>query len=118
MTEQTEQRQFADVVARIEQAAAEIKITGPDLEHLPRQLTELVTQAGFQASTGTIAFAGQYASGSYAVQYNDQNGGFSSSWPLWAFELAKAALLSDKGVWVASNGDPFGANLVFVMILP
>src|SRR3974390_3286896 len=80
MTEQA----FADVVARIEQAAAEIKIPGTELVSPPTQLTDIVAQAGFQSSTGTIAFAGQYATGSYAVQYNEQNnGGFSSSWPQW-----------------------------------
>jgi hypothetical protein len=113
----TEQGEFADTVARIEQAAAEIKVAGAELADLPKQLTDIVAQAGFQATTGTIAFAGQYATGNYAVQYNDQNGGFSSTWPLWAFELAKAALLGSKRVWVASNGDPFGTNLVFVLIL-
>jgi hypothetical protein len=113
----TEHGAFAEAVARIEQAAAGIKIASTELVSLPKQLTDIVAQAGLQASTGTIAFAGQYASGNYAVQYNDQNGGFSSSWPQWAFELAKAALLGSKRVWVASNGDPFGTNLVFVMIL-
>jgi hypothetical protein len=111
------QGEFADTVARIEQAAAEIKIAGVELADLPKQLTNIVAQAGFQSTTGTIAFAGQYATGGYAVQYNDQNGGFSSTWPQWAFELAKAALLGSKKVWVASNGDPFGTNLVFVLIL-
>ena len=111
------QEEFADTVARIEQAAAEIKIAGAELADLPKQLTNIVAQAGFQATIGTIAFAGQYATGSYAVQYNDQNGGFSSTWPQWAFELAKAALLGSKKIWVASNGDPFGTNLVFVLIL-
>ena len=113
----TDQAELTDVVARLERAAAEIKVTGGDLTSPPSQLTDLVTQAGFQATTGTIAFAGQYASGGYAVQYNDQNGGFSSTWPLWAFELAQAALIGSKRVWVASNGDPFGSNLVFVLIL-
>jgi hypothetical protein len=113
----TEQAALADAIARIEQAAAEIKTPSSELVNLPRQLGDSLAQAGFQATTGTIAFAGQYASGSYSVQYNDQNGGFSSSWPQWAFELAKAALLGNKRVWVASNGDPFGFNLVFVMIL-
>ena len=112
-----EQGEFADTVARIEQAAAEIKIAGAELADLPKQLTNIVAQAGFQATIGTIAFAGQYATGGYAVQYNDQNGGFSSTWPQWAFELAKAALLGSKKVWVASNGDPFGTNLVFVLIM-
>lgn len=113
----TDQAELTDVVARLERAAAEIKVTGGDLASPPSQLADLVTQAGFQATTGTIAFAGQYASGGYAVQYNDQNGGFSSTWPQWAFELARDALIGGKRVWVASNGDPFGSNLVFVLIL-
>jgi hypothetical protein len=112
------QEEFADAVARIEQAAAEIRIAREELAGVPRQLADIVAQAGFQATIGTIAFAGQYASGEYAVQYNDdQNGGFSSTWPQWAFELAQAALLGNKKVWVASNGDPFGSNLVFVLIM-
>lgn len=67
----TEHGAFADAVARIEQAAAGIKIASTELVSLPKQLTDIVAQAGLQASTGTIAFAGQYASGNYAVQYND-----------------------------------------------
>jgi hypothetical protein len=43
--------------------------------------------------------------------------GYSSEWPQWAFELAKAALLTGKQVWVLANGDPFGSNLVTVLIL-
>jgi hypothetical protein len=85
---------------------------------VPRDIAEAAARAGFQTATGTIAFAGQYATGSYAVQFNAQNaGGYSSSWPQWAYELAKDALLGNKRVWVASNGDPFGSNLVFVLIL-
>ena len=114
----TDQRTRADLAARIDRATAEMKIRDTELAGVPRQLADAVAQAGFQASIGTIAFAGQYATGSFAVQYNAQNGGFSSTWPQWAFELAKAALLGNKRVWVASDGDPFGNNLVFVMILP
>ena len=49
-----------------------------------------------EASTGTIAFARKHSSGDYPGEFNDQNGGFSSSWPQWASELAKAALLSQQ----------------------
>ena len=114
----TEQVTPADLTARVEQIAAELTIPNDALGGVSQQLSDLVAGAGFQASTGTIAFAGQYSTGSFAVQYNGPNGGFSSSWPQWAFELAKAALLGNKRVWGASNGDPFGSNLVFVMILP
>ena len=108
---------IADLTARFEEVTAQLRTPGNELAGIPRQLADAVAAAGFQATTGTIAFAGQYATGSYAVQYNDQNGGFSSTWPEWAFELAKAALLGARRVWVASNGDPFGSNLVFVLIL-
>ncbi len=97
--------------ARIQQAAAAVKIANTELVSVPKELMRIVAQAGYQSSTGTIAFAGQYASGGYAVQYNSPTGGFSSTWPQWAFELAKAAVLGNKRVWVASNGDPFGTNL-------
>jgi hypothetical protein len=30
------------------------------------------------------------------VEFNDQNGGSAPRWPQWAFELAKAALLSQQ----------------------
>ena len=101
----------------IKQLIADVKTPSGELLGVPQQLADAVAQAGFTATIGTIAFAGQYASGEYAVQYNNQNGGFSSVWPQWAFELEKAALLANKRVWVASNGDPFGSNLVFVLIL-
>jgi hypothetical protein len=80
-------------------------------------LAQAVQQAALTSDVGTIAFAGQYASGSYAVQFNNSAGaGYSSVWPAWAYEIARTALASNKRVWVAANGDPFGANLVFVML--
>jgi hypothetical protein len=51
---------------------------------------------GFDASTGTIAAAGQHSGGDYSVEFNNQNGGSSSTWPQWAFEFAKAARLSHQ----------------------
>src|SRR4051812_49481845 len=112
----TEQGALADVVARVEQALAEIKTPSGEVVGLPKQLTEIVAQAGLQVSTGTIAFAGQYASGSYAVQYNDQNGGVSSPWPPRGLELPKAPLLRDKRGWGASHREPLWFYLVFVVI--
>ena len=108
----------ADVGAVIDQMMADQKVSSDDLLGVPREIASAVEQAGLTTSTGTIAFAGQYATGSFAVQYNSPTGGFSSAWPEWAFKLAKDALLGNRRVWVASNGDPFGSNLVFVMIFP
>lgn len=45
------------------------------------------------------------------------NTGYSSDCPQWAFELAQAALLAGKKVLLVANGNPFGSNLVTVLIL-
>jgi hypothetical protein len=108
----------ADVGAVIEQVMADHTVSSSEMQGVPREIASAIQQAGLTTSTGTIAFAGQYATGSFAVQYNSPTGGFSSAWPEWAFKLAKDALLGNRRVWVASNGDPFGSNLVFVMIFP
>lgn len=112
-----DQTAVADAPAALQTALAPIRTAADDLAAVPRELMDAVQAAGFQATTGTIAFAGRNSSGAAQVQYNNANGGFSSTWPEWAFESAKAALLAGKRVWVASNGDPFGSNLAFVLIL-
>jgi hypothetical protein len=83
-----------DQTSRFEQLLADLKIPSGDLTGVPQQLADAVAQAGFEASTGTIAAAGQPSGGAYSVEFNNQNGGSSSTWPQWAFELAKAVLLS------------------------
>jgi hypothetical protein len=95
------------------------QVSSTDVFGVPQEIATAVEAAGFQSLIGTIAFAGQNANGSFSVQFNVQNGGgFSSAWPQWAFSLAKDAVLANKRVWVGSNGDPFGSNLAFVLILP
>jgi hypothetical protein len=78
-------------------------------------VTAAAQALGFTAAVGTAAFVGRYASGDYAVQFNTGNTGYSSIWPAWAAEVAKGALENGKQLWVGSNGDPFGSNLVFVL---
>lgn len=86
---------------------------GEELKHLE----QLALAVGSKGYFGKIAFAGQASNGIYNVQFNADNGsGYSSTWPLWAFELAKAALLYGKKVFIIANGDPFGSNLVQVLI--
>jgi hypothetical protein len=84
------------------------------------QLTESLRQLGVtDVFVGTIEYAGSYTEGEYAVQFNDQatNTGYASVWPQWAFDFAKAALLSNKRVAIISNGQPFGSNLTSVLII-
>lgn len=106
----------AEMTTRFEKVTDQVTIPVDQLTTLSPPMTEAIALAGFQSSICTVAFAGQYATGSYAVQVNNQNGGFSSTWPQWAFELAKAAFLGNKRLWIGSNGEPFGSNLVFVLL--
>ena len=61
-----------DETSRFEQLLADLKIPSG----VPRHLADAVAQASFEASTGTIAFAGQHSSGNYSREFNNQNGGF------------------------------------------
>ncbi len=82
-----------------------------------KQLEKLALEVGSKGYFGKIAFAGQASNGIYNVQFNADNGtGYSSNWPGWAFELAKLALLYSKKVFVIANGEPFGSNLVQVLL--
>jgi hypothetical protein len=80
-------------------------------------MTVAAAAMGFSVAFGTAAFVGRNASEEYLVQFNDQNNntGYSSAWPAWAYEVAKSALENGKQLLVGSNGDPFGFNLVFVL---
>ena len=49
--------------SRFQQLIADLKIPSGEVSGVPQQLAEAVAQAGLDATTGTIAFAGQYASG-------------------------------------------------------
>lgn len=88
---------------------------GTALEQHP--MTAAANAMGFMSFIGTAAFVGLYASGQYAVQFNTGNTGYSSIWPEWAADIAKGALENNNQLWVGSNGDPFGSNLVFVLEL-
>jgi hypothetical protein len=85
-----------DETSRLEQLVADLKIPSGDVTGVPQQLAGAIAQAGLDASTGTIVFAREYSSSDYPVEFNDQNGGSAPGWPQWAFELAKAALLSQQ----------------------
>jgi hypothetical protein len=84
-----------DETSRFEQLVADLKIPSGDVTGVPQQLADAIARYGLEAATGTIAFARKHSS-DYPVEFNDHNGGFSPRWPQWAFELAKAALLSQS----------------------
>jgi hypothetical protein len=87
-------RTTVDQTSRFEQLLADLKIPSGDFTGVPQQFADAVAQAGFEASAVTVVE--QHSGGDYSVEFNNQNGGSSSTWPHWAFELAKAALLSQQ----------------------
>jgi hypothetical protein len=80
-------------------------------------LTAAADAEALSSNIGRIVLAGSSPSGGKWVQFNiDGGGGFASSWPQWAFDIAKDALLNNVKVWVIANGDPFGQNLTQVLL--
>jgi len=98
-----------------QQVISDVAQIGPE-----QHLLERAELAALRSGIGTIAFAGRDRTGPGLVQFNDSttNTGYSSAWPEWAFEIAKAAALHNKRVWVISDGDPFGGNLRQVLLFP
>jgi hypothetical protein len=96
------------------------QLTRHELSGLPlqRQLGELAAAGGIGLFFGTIAFAGRTYNGDYNVQFNDENSnvGYSSVWPEWAFAMARDALMGGKKVLVLAIGDPYGNNLVQILV--
>ncbi|HEY9660099.1 MAG TPA: hypothetical protein V6C65_16700 [Allocoleopsis sp.] len=112
-----EQTQIAETVKELDtQWQDGFVLTSPKSEKL-KHLDQLAADLKAKAYFGKVAFAGRSASGTYSVQFNvDNSGGYSSVWPQWAYDLAQLALLNDKKMYLISNGDPFGANLMQVLI--
>jgi hypothetical protein len=109
--------ELAGMARALEDASANLSGTSAT-ESGFRQRSELAKQLGVSAYTGSIDHAGRSRSGRVSVQFNVHKGaGYDSNWPRWAYELAKAALLHNKRVWVFAKGDPVGDNLVEVHIL-
>jgi hypothetical protein len=75
--------------------------------------------AAVMSYIGRPAYVGRNASGGWPVRFNDERGNtaYSSAWPEWAYEVANTALVTGKKLWVIANGDPFGSNLITVLIL-
>jgi len=96
------------------------QVTVPDVSAgLDRHpLAQAADAAGLTLRIGRIVLAGSYSTGTRWVQFNvDGDGGYASSWPEWAYDIAEKALIENIKVLVLSNGDPFGSNLSTVLLL-
>jgi hypothetical protein len=95
--------------------AAGVTIQSANRNQLAESMRELAPT--LTSYVGTIDYVAMDANGLTYVQLSDPPDAYGSVWPQWAYDLAKAALLSGRSVLVLSNGLPFGTNLAFVYIL-
>ena len=109
--------QISELQRKVDQAVFQDIKTNITDDPFLKTLSDNIKSLAANSFIGTVAFAGQASNGSFNVQFNTGNTGYSSSWPQWAFDQAKPALLYEKRLWVISNGDPFGSNLLTVLIL-
>jgi hypothetical protein len=109
--------QLAELQKQVNAKLDRVKVsdfgTGPKFEAIANALNTLAVDSYI----GTVAFIGRSSAGDYDVQFNTGTTGYSSAWPEWAFEMAKTSLVTGKQLWVIANGDPFGSNLLTVIVL-
>ena len=98
-------------------ALENLAVKKEDLKAHFKQVTETLAAAGIASDIGSIAYAGRASSGSGQVQVNISSGGYASTWPEWAFNVAEGALHFNKKVWVIYNNQPFGNNLLQVLCM-
>ena len=79
-------------------------------------LQKAVTTQTTTSYLGWINHAGRVVDGTYQVQFDMPGTGWSSRWPQWAYEPALAALVNRKRVWLITTGEPFGPNLLQVLV--
>ena len=118
MMAEQESKDRAAKKAALDKEFARVVTGGLDEAQHLQQLLQIPTKLALQSFIGSVALAGQASDNSYHVQFNTGNTGYGSVWPQWAFDQAKPALLSGKKLWVISDGDPLGNNLLEVVILP
>jgi hypothetical protein len=78
---------------------------------------KLLNDNGYNYLRGSIVQAGPNNDGTFQVQFNSGTTGYSDTWPKWAYEAARDALLHGRQVLVIHTGDiVYGTNLVGVII--
>jgi hypothetical protein len=114
---ESKKAQLADLQKQVTEKLDGVRVT--DFGDTPKYqaLANAINALTVDSYIGNVAFIGRDSSGGYSVQFNTGNTGYSSSWPEWAFEMAKTSLVTSKRLWVIANGVPFGSDLLNVMVL-
>lgn len=84
---------------------------------LATERSKKLKEAKLDSLVGTIVHAGCMVNGTLYVQFNSGDG-WASAWPMWAYEVAREALLHGKSVRVIYQGAaPYGENLVAALLV-
>jgi hypothetical protein len=94
-----------------------VEIKGRSGNEIRRALLDHLSPLNVIANIGWIAHAGKTWKGEFQVQFNISGNGWSSRWPEWAFASARDALLHNKKILVISEGVPYGASLLLVLVM-
>src|SRR5689334_7699487 len=117
MTTAAAKPDVSELASAVESATTALIVTDLHCGIREHPLSQAAAPNGVNSVIGRITLAGRTASGSTWVQFNADGGsGYASAWPEWAYGVARDALLTTRRVWVLSDGDPFGANLVEVLL--
>jgi hypothetical protein len=95
----------------------EVASGGGSREHRIKQLTDHASKLDLQSNFGWVILAGPNSDGTFHVEFATTGAGWVSNWPKWAYEPALLSLLHRKNLWVISNGDPLGDNLLQVVVV-
>jgi hypothetical protein len=109
--------QLADLQKQVTAKFDRVRVTDFGGAAKYQAIANAINTLSVESYIGSVAFIGRNSSGGYEVQFNTGNTGYSSSWPEWAFEMAKTSLITGKELWVIANGDPFGSDLLTVIVL-
>jgi hypothetical protein len=114
---ETTQAATRDKQVDVLDALGDVSIADVNIGLSEHPLAKAASARALTSNIGRVVLAGSSASGVKWVQFNvDGGSGYASSWPDWAFAIARDALLNNIKVWVLANGDPFGSNLTQVLL--
>ena len=92
-----------DQTSRFEQLLADLKITSGDLTEVPQQLAD-VTQAGFEASTSTIAVTPNRANNRFVSRIDSRNAAPVIDAPTNPKNPASASVSVNRSVETVAKG--------------
>jgi hypothetical protein len=114
MPKSTKKKPRSKAVAAALKAMENLSFETADLDFQLKQLTESLKAIDTIANLGSIWYAGGTIDGSHSVAVVIGSTSYWSTWPDWAYEIAKDALHFNRQVLLMYQNQPTGLNLLWV----